>query len=515
MVWTYDNALARINRLNRTAPEVVVEDFVEQYMPRIHTLNEERRAVGEAPTSPLFDLRRDEAVIVNAVHVYANLLDFDDTLLENHRETEASHARALQFLHFHYSACDRAVEDAGAQRVDFHGARLHAVVTEPADNEAERVRRALELAVRIRTTAARAAEEFGGLASRYRIGIDSGVCVAINSGRGHEREPLFLGNAANFAAKLAEGAEPGVFVSDRVRRLMSTLLSRTVTLTESYSRRGAQGFDATVVSENLGAAAVAEATSRILESWRADVNANRSARSSLLSFVFHYHQPPLASIDYGTLSPSNSIRMPMGTVFADIDGYTSYVQTATASRTHVAQAVRNLHVIRGELAAVVRDDFGGRKVRFIGDCIQALIADGDARTINEMRTVTASIHLAGALRSSFDLTKQVLPGIGSLGLAIGIELGSTPVSRIGIRGDRSVRVAVSKSTIEAEERQNVSDGITTAMGERAFSAGSAAARNYFRDRSVENMTYATAVAYVPEASVPASLETEEPRAHGE
>lgn len=516
MTWTYDKARARINELNSSAPEVRVEGFVDQYLPRHRRIFEDRVSRGVPTSAPLFDLGRNEAVVVDGVHVYVNLLDFDDALTESQRETEAAHIRALRFLHFHYSACDRAVEDAGAQRVDFHGGRLHAVVSEPVDDEAERVRRAMELAERLRTVAASATEEFGGgLVSRYRIGMDSGVCVAINSGRGNEQEPLFLGNAANFAAKLAEGDEEGVFVSQRVQQFLAVLIGRPAILNESVSRRGARAFDATAMSSLLGRQQAQEASSRILERWRADVNANRSTKSDGITFAFHFHQPPLASIDYGQLSPSNSIRMQMATAFADIDGYTAYIQSAIGNFGRVGEAVRNLHVIRGELAAVVRDDFGGRKVRFIGDCIHGVVARGDARNVDDTDTVTASIHMAGGLRSSFNLTKQILPGIGSLGLAIGIDLGPTPISRIGVRGDRSVRVSISKASIEAEERQSVSDGVSTAIGERAFAAGNAAARSYFRNRTVEHMTYDAAVANVPALSVPSTIETEEARAHGE
>ncbi len=516
MAWTYDTARARINDFNRSAPQVVIEDFAEQYIPRLRLLNEGRASRGETTAAPLFGLSRSEAVVVNGVHVYVNLLDFDDALTEIQRETEASHIRALRFLHFHYAACDRAVEDAGAQRVDFHGARLHAVVTEPANDEGERVRRALELAERIRTVAAAATEEFGGgLASRYRIGIDSGVCVAINSGRGDEQEPLFLGNAANFAAKLAEGDDEGVFVSQRVMRLLQGLLGRPTVLSESRSRRGAQAFDATSLSRSMGQLIAETASSRVLDRWRADLRANPASASSRISFGFHFHQPPLSSISYANLSPGNSIRMPMATVFADIDGYTKYIQGTIGNPRRTGEAVRNLHVIRGELAAVVRDDFGGRKVRFIGDCIHAVIASGDARATDEMATVTESIHLAGALRSSFDLTKTILPGIVDLGLAIGIDLGATPISRIGVRGDRSVRVSVSKASIEAEERQSTSDGVTTAIGEGAFAAGNAAAKSYFRTRTVEQMTYDVAVANVPTLAVPPTLKTDESRAHSE
>lgn len=515
MAWEYARSVERINRFKETVPQVTVEGFADQYLQRFRTMSEERARSGvAAPSQPLFGLSNREAVIVNGVHVYATLLDFNQLLTEDLGETEHSHSKALRFLHFHYAACDRAIQDANAQRVDFHGPRLHAVIVEPAGPEGEpaRVQAALELAERIRSLAAEASEEFGGgLASRYRIGIDSGVCVAINSGRGNEPEPLFLGNAANYAAKLADGTEEGVFVSPNVRAIVASL-NWPNALSSSISRRGIQAFDASVLSRTIGQLSVEQSRSRILENWRSDLSSGRAKSSATVQFSFHYHRPPLASIDYAELSPSHSIRMPLISVFADIDGYTSYIDSALSSPAKVAEAVRNLHVIRGEMAAVVRSDFEGRKVRFIGDCIHALLATGED-TVDLSASVTKAVHMAGGLRSSFDISKQLLTGIDELGLAIGLDLGTTPISRIGIRGDRSVRVAISKATIASEDRQSSSGGRTTAIGEAAFSAGTAPLRSYFRSREVENMSYDAALANVPAVSVPTSIADDEARAH--
>jgi class 3 adenylate cyclase len=331
------------------------------------------------------------------------------------------------------------------------------------------------------------------LGGRYRIGIDSGLCIAVRGGRGAEPEPLFVGHAANYAAKLAEGTDPGIFVSDTVEQILRGQALRSPIKT-ALLVEGRATFDATSVADIL-TASVDETASTLMESWQADIRAGRAP--TLETFAFHYHQPPLKTIDYSKLMPSNSIRMPLISVFADIAGYTKYVQSAMAHPMNAANAVRNLHVIRGEMAAVLREDFEGKKVRFVGDCIHGLFAYGNSGSVDEMDTISRAVHLTGAIRSSFDLCKQNLSGIETLGLAIGFELGATPVSRVGIRGDRSVRVAVSKTTAISEERQSVSDGVTTAIGPKALGAASNAVRRLFGSGSVANLDYDTATFQVP------------------
>jgi hypothetical protein len=82
-------------------------------------------------------------------------------------------------------------------------------------------------------------------------------------------------------------------------------------------------------------------------------------------FVFHRHEPPLRSIDFGEVSASRTIRMELVSIFADLSGFTKYVDNCIRTG-QVADMVANLHVLRKELAATLREDFGGKKVRFIG-----------------------------------------------------------------------------------------------------------------------------------------------------
>ena len=51
-------------------------------------------------------------------------------------------------------------------------------------------------------------------------------------------------------------------------------------------------------------------------------------RTSATVFQFHRATPPLAQVKFEDLTPSNSVRKGMASIFADIDGYTNFVDAA-------------------------------------------------------------------------------------------------------------------------------------------------------------------------------------------
>lgn len=520
MSWSEERARQRIRRFADTVPEgdIVVEDFAqfltEQAMAKAST-----HGATFSARDALMHIPRNRAITTHGAHVYANLLDFNAVLVDAGRETEASHRRALEFLNAHYAGCDSLIAEFDLQRVDFHGSRLHAVVVTPEgdDYEHERVRKAIAFAAAFRALVERLGEEYPEFQTGVRIGIDSGPAVAIDGGKKDEPEPLFVGSPANYAAKLAAGDEPGLFVSARIER------ART---------RGAFEFGGPqMLTKDIETAALSEAftVSRGTVEAASQIDiALQSARqviqdrglfeaASSPSFSFHYHQPPLKTIDFGDHPPSNAIRMSMASLFADIDGFTAYVDQAIATG-RIAEAVANLHVVRAEMAAVVRDDFGGRKVRFIGDCVHAVIAEGSSSQTNDVDTVRQAVLAAGGIRSSFELCREMLPGIDNLGIAIGIELGQTPICRVGLRGTSSVRCAASKATCVSEAVQQECSGSETAIGDNAFANGPAVAREVFgSDRKVENLTFPNAELHLGTMASPYVMSNQDDpmRAHQE
>lgn len=152
---------------------------------------------------------------VNGVHLYADILNLIDMLHVTASEGEQCHRKTLRFLNLHYRAVHRILQRVDAIRVDFHNQRLHSVVTKPYDAEADRVHRAIAIGQLIVDVLAQTGEGADLPPAEVRIGIDTGYALAVNNGRRGHREPLFLGEPANHAAKRSGGRHSDRHLSDQ------------------------------------------------------------------------------------------------------------------------------------------------------------------------------------------------------------------------------------------------------------------------------------------------------------
>jgi class 3 adenylate cyclase len=191
------------------------------------------------------------------------------------------------------------------------------------------------------------------------------------------------------------------------------------------------------------------------------------------------------------LSPSRSIRMGMASIFADIDGYTDYVdRSIQKGSAAITEAVRDIHVLREELNSVLKEDFGGKRVRFIGDCIHGVLAEGKFEDDGE-DTVREAALCACGMRSSFLLAKEFFRSMTSLNLAIGIEYGPIPLTRLGSTGSESVRCAAGLAVTRSEQLQQSIRGGGVILGQKALEEGDSAIRKLFRG-TIPLMEYADA-----------------------
>ncbi len=516
MAWNKERAIKRIENFIKDVPEgsIAVEQFSQYALRR---KMEKAAGILQEERAGQIVIPRNRAIQTHGVHVYANLMDFNSVLEEIGIETVASHRRALEFLNAHYSACDVLTEEFGLQRVDFHGPRLHAVVLAPEgiENEAERIRIAIAFSAAFRELVAELSQKHPEFETRVRIGIDSGPAVAINDGTRSDAEPLFIGSPANKAAKLAEGDDPGIYFSDRAESARAGGSLLNVGPLSSIT-------EAEVLAKHYRPSEDKEGTGTLLRDAYDQVEArliksDNKTFGSEPSFSFHYKEPPLSTIKFKDHPPSNAIRMELCSIFADIDGFTAYIDAAIISGT-VAQAVANLFVIRRELAAVLQEDFRGRKVRYIGDCLHGVLAEGDARQTDTKKTINQSVLTLGALRSSFELCQSKLAGLQDLGIAIGTDVGETPICRVGLRGEASVRIAASRATCHSENEQRRCDGSQSAIGQKAYAEASVAVRRQFGgNRIIDNLDYPSAqmmLGFVPDAEQNLAL-AEPNRSHGE
>jgi hypothetical protein len=421
---------------------------------------------------------------VNGVHLYADILNLDEMLHVTEIEGETCHRRTLRFLNLHYRAVHRIIGQVDAIRVDFHNQRLHLVVAKPYESEGRRVHRAIAIAQLIIEVLAQTGEDADHPAAKVRVGIDSGKALAVNNGRRGHREPLFLGNPANHAAKRAGGGvAAGIYLTNLARRAIGL---------KDAANEDATALSAEEIAASQTDAKLAVTSDQIVKQWQEDLK-----DQPMGSFDFSGHTPPLRDLDFEALSVANSRRQDAATTYADIDGFTAYVAGHVASDTGAKHVVRTLQVLRSELDAVLHEDFAGRKVRFIGDCIHGLAAEGTAQTTDAEETVSVMTLCAAGMRSSFNLALETLKKDGTdastLGLSIGFEYGPMTATRLGMKGNL-IRCSVSRGVLTAEREQGRCKGTETAIGELAYDEASAAVRALFgASRKRGGLTYEAAV----------------------
>ena len=433
----------------------------------------------------LENIPKTKAYRMDAVHLYADIINLDDILDNTESEGPMCHKRTLRFLNQHYRAVHRILEECDAVRVDFHNQRLHSVVATPynseANGEAKRVRKAVSIAQLIIDVLHETGDDDQNIPNaEVVVGIDSGKALAVNNGRNGGREPLFLGPPANHAAKHSVSRTAGIYLTNEARKAIGL---------EEVDDSVHTALTAEEIGKCQEQSALPVTKAQIVKTWRADLE-----NSPIGTFEFSGHTPPMKTLPIKELTPRNSRRQEMLSIYADIDGFTAYIAARIDDKA--TDVVKTLHVLRSEMDAALYVDFEGRRIRFIGDCLHGVICEGTAQTTDAVASISDATRAVGALRSSFDLALERLraKGVdcGELGLAIGFEFGQTAISRLGMKGDR-VRCCVSRSVLRSEEEQKQCNGQQTAIGPKAYGKASKAVQAIFGTaRRVSNLDYAEA-----------------------
>jgi class 3 adenylate cyclase len=390
--------------------------------------------------------------------------DFDTTALKNPRRVRAAHvyvdvpgfrhivgddepdAEVARQLHLWAREGTRIVQnDFDATKVHFQGPRLHAVVYRPIGDDAAIAAKAVLMASALR----RSLVEFNTVLSLEGAaewdsvaGIDLGDALLTKDGVKGDRELLFLGNPANQAAKIiwaglritsnVVDALPDDLLSyvtdaaDGSTYLFSAGAATLEGLCESHDYEWTR--QKTIARMEDDAEAIPEGSVTVIES--------------------------MGSIDKSRLGVSGTKRTFGVSLFADIDGFTRYVEEAD-EHDDLDEAVRVFHVIRSELRNTAVADYDTLRVQYQGDRIQGLVhlPSGKQKDI-----ALKAVRVSAALNSVVTHTlPKVVGEDAALPLAIGLACGNVLISKLGEYGNRDV-VSLGNSTAEAARIQEALDG---------------------------------------------------------
>ena len=409
------------------------------------SLNEIQQHVARLASTPIrinpLDEDLDRATLsefqcrrVYGAHVYASLPAFA-RLASRVYDTEGveSYQELTRAIHLYQQEVFRIVSLFEGYQVHFQGPKLHAILYKPFGDGTMMAVRAILLQLVLNDFLHRV---FHRIFPRYQTlmlasGADIGKTIATANGQRNDREPLFIGSPANYAAKIIHHTDELPRLTQNVHKLLPKEVRKLCVPVEEKQTIPMDVYHVPLVDQGT--------LERLLRwydiAWRPDVSRRifeQAKRSISLASITHRSEQTL--IDLDQLSIHNNRRVLAASLFADVSGFTKYVEEHEHTNTQDA-AIRIFHAIRREMSRVVSDDYEGLRIQFQGDRVQALfhVPKGDRRAI-ALQVVEAAMGLQSSIETTL---KQCLPAQAtSLHLAIGIDIGATFVSRLGVRERR-------------------------------------------------------------------------------
>jgi class 3 adenylate cyclase len=409
MSWNYESSLLRIQD---AMSEVSVDDIEVEKLKREMDLD---------------NLSVKRCREIRGAHVYVDVSNFPRLVSTSEVLQKDDYKRLIRCVHLYQRELSRILEtDFDGVKVHFQGPKLHALFYRPIDNDQELAARALLLALVakdfVKGVFNAAFDEYDDFS--VSSGIDIGDVVATKNGTRGDRELLFIGSPANNAAKITAGAGSIRLTKEMFEALPDALQCICCEAGHDLYKASAA---ADVLAELLGQRDI---------DWSRQKSAQRLKRD-LKGLPLDAIQFSSARqlIDKSRLSVRNNKRVLAASLFADIAGFTGFIESADTEQTK-KEAVWLFHMIRKEMREVVVSDYKGVRIQYQGDRIQGLyhLPEDDQAAIAK-EAVEAAAGLQASMEHSLP---RCVPECSELHLAIGIDIGKTLVSNLGQHGQRDM-----------------------------------------------------------------------------
>jgi class 3 adenylate cyclase len=430
-------------------------------------LNEERKRIERAGVTvtllkremDLANLGLNDARLVTGVHIYADIRNLDDLLVDpNQRRDDYRRVyRTLQLTRVELRRIMQSVFDG--TKIQVQGSKFHGLLFRPYNDPEIMAADAVLAGLAMHTALT---EGFSNVFDQYpdlipTIGMDFGDCLVANIGVRGDRELISIGNAANNAAKIMRGGDDAITIG---KNLYDCLPADE----QSWFYKCGTNY-------RLNCADIDDVEERIK-----DAGFSWTIASSEREFQEAKDNLPLSDIaiedvreqiDIERLGPTRAKRVPAASIFVDIDGYTKLVDELAGDTDELVKAVQVLHLFRYELRHVTENDMGGIALQHQGDRLQALLHDP---YLDNEDVMDRAVELCIAYNSSVEeVINEDHDILGKLHVAIGCDFGKALVGKLGVRGDRDP-VCIGDATLRAEQLQLAMSGNHLAITKDVYDA---------------------------------------------
>lgn len=437
MAWTYEKSRDRVQARwdRRSDLDISVEKLGRQMELENITLPKSKR--------------------VRGVQIYATVAGSGqlDVLTDN--TAAAGSIRALGAWLAEVSRIAAAFE---IPVIAVQGARIHLLNYRPIDDDKKLARDAVLLAAAVRRMTVGALNvQLDTVATlNCRTGLDLGETVGTRGGTGGDSELLFLGSAANRAAKLLGNRK--IVVSTRLSEALDGVLDLTAEEIESQDAWALSmtddAHDAAI--DKYGFAwSVKKSTDRLTE----DLDKWPVERCKVSGAA--------ETVKFDSLSRSNSKLIDAAVLIADIDGFSAYIESLEDD-DEKRDAILALDMIRAELREVLKNDYsGGVRVQYQGDNIVGLVHMPSKAT---RKVAERALDVAAGMQASMQHTlREIVPEAKKLTVTIGVALTDTLATQLGPRGRRDAMI-VGPGVTKADRMSAALDGTEVGFSKHAYEA---------------------------------------------
>lgn len=420
---------------------------------------------------------------IYGAHVYLPVTNFAH-LASNGLYAQDDYKRLIRAVHIYQREVAHIVEDGvifDGLRVHFQGPKLHALLYRPIDDAETLAARAVLLQLVLKDFVSAVFNPAFPDYDPFAVagGADLGSVIGTRNGARGDRELLFLGRPANHAAKIISSAGRLRLTADLYDCLPDDVQDICAAVDGEEHIYQVERVGQTRLDELLDAHGIA---------WDRDASAKRVDEDR--------RRFPLKDIAYSAadvkiklddLSIRNSKRVLGASLFADVTGFTAYIDAAEDDDER-HEALRVFHAIRKEMAAVIKGDFDGVRVQYQGDRAQGLF---HLPKDDDTAIATTVVEAAVGLQSSMERTlKECLPAASDLRLAVGVDMDTTLASKLGTHGQRD-RICLGDPVECAAANEERIGGGQIGLSKRVYDALPDRLRSYFSYDSAARCYVAT------------------------
>ncbi|MEX1028161.1 MAG: adenylate/guanylate cyclase domain-containing protein [Candidatus Paceibacterota bacterium] len=395
------------------------------------------------------DVRRAQGV-----HLYVDVPNFHRAVDDagNDQQKQRKLIRASSILR---RIQRELMEQGGVGDIQRQTVRAHGLVFKPYNGKgdpknAERAKIAVIHAITQNTYVL---DVFNGVFGDVRnfssaVGLASGTCYLANIGKNGKRELISLGTCANLAAKIIGGRDSVTVTAEMYEVLPECLRKHfskdaEVSGVQTYRASGLRWSCKPELADELGVTWHEEKWKNKTQKHKDDLPLDKITISDATTLI-----------DVTKLSEQKCKRTAAVAFYADLDGFTRYVQEAETDEK-VVSLIRQFHMIRAEFHSVVSSDFDGLVLQHRGDCILGLLHLPSGSGNHDTRCQDA-VDLAIGLQSSMEqVLNEHLADREDINVAVGLDVGKAFVTRLGKKGKR-ITICFGPEVTEAERLQRLS-----------------------------------------------------------